>query len=189
MDVETTTHLTTAEIEAGLTHITAAPDEVGTLDLIVSRPGPDQREVLDEGELDTTVGLVGDNWIDRPSSRMPDDRAHPDMQLNLINSRLLAHICPDESRRPLAGDQLHLDFDLSLHNLPAWTQLAIGDAVIVITDQPHTGCAKFVKRFGADAMRFVNSDVGRAHGLRGRCAKVVRPGTIRAGDQVTKLDS
>lgn len=188
MDLETTVHLTTAEIEAGLTNITASPADVGTLELIVARPGPDEREVLDEGELDATVGLVGDNWIDRPSSRMPDDRAHPDMQLNLINSRLIAHICPDTARRPLAGDQLHLDLDLSLDNLPAWTRLQIGEAVIEITDQPHTGCAKFVRRFGADAMRFVNSEVGRAHGLRGRCAKVVRPGTIRSGDQVTKLD-
>jgi hypothetical protein len=180
-------HLTTEQIEAGLAHITDAPNNVGTLDLIVRRPQTDQREVLDAGELDLTVGLVGDNWIDRTSSRMPDGKAHPGMQLNIINSRLIAHICPDGSLRKWAGDQLHIDFNLSSENLPPWTKIQIGEAVIEITDQPHTGCSKFVQRFGRDAMRFVNSGVGKANGLRGLCARVVEAGTIRRGDQVKKL--
>lgn len=180
-------HLSTTQIEAGLAQIAAAPRDVGTLEMIVRRPAEDQREVLDEGELDLTVGLVGDNWIDRPSNRMPDGQAHPDMQLNLINSRLIAHICPDPDRRKLAGDQLHVDFDLSAENLPAWTRIQIGEAVIEVTDQPHTGCSKFVARFGKDAMRYVNSPLGKEHSLRGICARVVEPGTIRKGDQVKKL--
>ena len=180
-------HLTTEEIEAGMPHITAAPKDVGTLDLIVARPAEDEREVIAEGELDLEVGLVGDNWQARPSSRMPDNTAHPDMQLNIINSRLIAHICPDEDRRKLAGDQLHVDFDLSDENVPPWTRIQIGEAVVEVTDQPHAGCAKFTRRFGLDAMRFVNSEIGVAHHLRGICARVVEPGTIRQGDQVKKL--
>jgi len=180
-------HLTTEQLQAGMPHITAAPSDVGTLELIVRRPGEDEREVLDEGELDIETGLAGDNWIARPSARMPDDQAHPDMQLNIINSRLIAHVCPDEERRKLAGDQLHVDFDLSEENIPPWTRLQIGEAIVVVTDQPHAGCAKFTQRFGLDAMRFVNSEIGVANHLRGICAKVVEPGTIRQGDQVKKL--
>lgn len=80
-----------------------------------------------------------------------------------------------------------LDLDLSADNLPAGTRLAVGSAVIEVTAIPHTGCKKFVSRFGMDAMKFVNSPVGRALNLRGINAKVVRSGEIRVGDVVKKL--
>ena len=83
-------HLTTAELEAGLDEIRRAPRDEGTLELIVRRPEVDEREVLDSGELNLEVGLVGDSWITRGSSRMPDGSAHPDMQLNIMNSRVTA---------------------------------------------------------------------------------------------------
>ena len=37
-----------------------------------------------------------------------------------------------------------------------------------------------------EAVRWVNSPTGRALNLRGVCAKVVRPGTVRPGDRVRK---
>lgn len=181
------THLSTAEIEAGLEEVRRSPADAGTLDLIVRRPQSNVRDVLEEGELDLTVGLVGDNWIERPSSRMPTPVAHPDMQLNVINIRFIDLVAQDKERRQLAGDQLFVDLDLSEENLPAGTRLAIGEAVIEVTDQPHTGCAKFAARFGNDAQRFVMTPVGRQMRLRGLCAKVVQPGTIRRGDSVRKM--
>ena len=90
----------------------------------------------------------------------------------------------DRTAWPLAGDQLYVDLDLGVANLPAGTQLAIGDAVIEVTEPAHTGCAKFSARFGSDALRFVNSPEGRALRLRGLNARVVRPGTVRRGDAV-----
>ena len=78
------------------------------------------------------------------------------MQLNLMNARVVALVSQDKSRWHLAGDQLYVDLDLSEANLPAGTQLAIGSAVIEVTNEPHTGCSKFVERFGVDAMEFVN---------------------------------
>jgi MOSC domain-containing protein YiiM len=65
--------------------------------------------------------------------------------------------------------------------------LAIGSAVIEITPPPHTGCKKFVARFGLEAMKFVNSTIGKKLHLRGVCAKVVVAGTIRKEDKVKKL--
>jgi MOSC domain-containing protein YiiM len=109
------------------------------------------------------------------------------MQLNVINSRLLALVARDAGRRELAGDQLVVDIDLSEENLPAGARLALGSAVIEVTAQPHTGCKKFVERFGLDAMKFVNSPEGRRLRLRGLNARVVRPGPIRAGDAVRKI--
>jgi len=179
-------HLMADTLEAGVDVIRAAPADFGTLDLIVRRPAVDEREVLDVGELDLAVGLVGDTWAQRPSSSTPDGMAHPGKQLNVMSARAIALVSPDRSRWPLAGDQLFLDLDLGVANLPAGTQLAIGDAVIEITPHLHTGCAKFSERFGADALRFVNSMVGKELRLRGACARVVVPGTIRQGDTVRK---
>lgn len=59
--------------------------------------------------------------------------------------------------------------------------------MIEVTQRPHTGCAKFQDRFGADALAFVNFPEGRELRLRGLCALVVQGGTVRVGDAVTRL--
>lgn len=180
-------HLTAAELEAGLDEIRRAPKDEGLLRLIVRRPQIEEREVLKEGELHPAEGLVGDCWKVRGSSRTADGSAHPDMQLNLINARVAALVAQDNDRWQLAGDQLYVDMDLSAENLPAGTQLAIGSAVIEVTSLPHTGCKKFASRFGLEAMKFVNSPVGRELHLRGINARVIQPGVIRVGQAVKKL--
>ncbi|OLE55937.1 MAG: MOSC domain-containing protein [Acidobacteria bacterium 13_1_20CM_3_53_8] len=180
-------HLTIAELEAGLDEIRRAPKDEGVLRLIVRRPQTDEREVLEEGELNLLEGLAGDSWRMRGSSRTPDGSSHPEMQLNIMNARVAALVAQDDERWQLAGDQLYLDMDLSAENLPAGTRLAIGSAVIEVSAQPHTGCKKFVARFGLDAMKFVNSSVGRELHLRGINARVVQPGVIRVGDAVRKV--
>jgi hypothetical protein len=180
-------HLTASRLEAGLDYVRSSPADVGRVELIVRRPVVDEREILDEGVLDLADGLVGDSWRIRGSSRTADGSAHPDMQLNVINARLSSLVAVDPDRRALAGDQLHLDLDLSHANLPAGTRLALGSAVIEVTEIPHAGCAKFRARFGADALRFVNSPTGRQLRLRGLNARVVVGGTVRQGDDVRKL--
>jgi len=180
-------HLTTAELEAGLDHVRRSPCDEGRFELIVRRPAVDEREILDVGVLDLEQGLVGDTWNVRGSTRTPDGGPHPDMQLNVINARAAALVAAHTDRRVLAGDQLHLDLDLSPANLPAGTRLALGSAVIEVTPQPHTGCKKFSARFGLDALRFVNSAEGKNLRLRGLNARVVVPGTVRTGDLVRKV--
>ena len=180
-------HLTMDELEAGLDEIRESPKDSGVLQLIVRRPQIEEREILDDGELDLHEGLVGDSWIKRGSSRTVDGSPHPDMQINVMNARVTSLVAQDKSRWHLAGDQLYLDLDLSEENLPAGTQLAIGSAVIEVTPPPHTGCNKFVARFGLDAMKFVNSPLGRQLRLRGMNAKVIQPGAIRVGNVVKKL--
>ena len=180
-------HLTLDELEAGLPGLLTSPPDRGTLELIVRRPAIGAREVLETGELDLADGLVGDTWKLRGSSRSADGGPHPEMQINLMNSRVIDFIAQDRDRWALAGDQLFVDLDLSAANLPPGTRLSMGTAVIEVTPQPHTGCAKFVERFGVDAMKFVNSPRGRQLSLRGINARVVRPGRIHAGDVVSKL--
>jgi hypothetical protein len=180
-------HMTWSELAAGVDAIRSAPKSEGVLELIVRRPKVDGRELLQEARLDLAEGLVGDTWRMRKSSRTLDGSPHPDTQLNIMNARAAALVAVEKHRWPLAGDQLYIDMDLSTANLPAGTRLGLGTAVIEVTDQPHTGCAKFVARFGEDAMKFVNSPLGRQLCLRGINAKVVQPGLIRVGATVQKL--
>ncbi|MEM7288743.1 MAG: MOSC domain-containing protein [Actinomycetota bacterium] len=180
-------HLTSEQLEAGLPHILASPQDDGVLEMVLRRPDVDQREVLDEAELSLEEGVVGDNWNQRSSGRTDDGSPHPDMQLNVMNARAVALVAGARERWSLAGDQLYVDFDITEANVPPGTRLAIGSAVIEVTDQPHTGCAKFTQRFGLDAHRFVNSRERADLHLRGINARVVTPGTIRPGDRIKKL--
>lgn len=188
MATELVRHLSAAELAEGLPAILAAPRGVGTVELVVRRPAEGEREVLEAGELDLVEGVVGDSWRHRGSRSTPDGSANPEMQLNVMSARVVDLVAAgDRDRWGLAGDQLYLDLDLSEEQLPAGTRLAVGDAVIEVTALPHTGCAKFMQRFGVDAHKFVNAKEHRPLRLRGLCAKVVEPGTVRPGDAVRTL--
>lgn len=180
-------HLNTEELTDGLPHIRQAPGDNGELKAIVIRPSENERTSLTECALSPELGVHGDNWATDCWLRLEDGRPHPDVQVTLINARLLHLVAGDEARWSLAGDQLCVDLDLSLENLPVGQQLSIGSVVLQVTDQPHTGCAKFAHRFGNDALRFVNSPDGKALRLRGMYARVVREGQVSVGDRVTKV--
>ena len=183
-----TTPAALAEADSWLAEVRRSPADAGSLDLIVARPEVDERTVLDTAQLDLAVGLVGDNWSARGSRSMPNGEADPEAQLNIMNSRCARLVAGGEERMPLAGDQLYVDLDLSPANLPPGTRLQVGDAVVEITAKPHTGCAKFTRRFGLATHRWINGNDGKAERLRGVCAKVVVPGTIRRGDTITKVN-
>ena len=173
-------HLSAEQLERGVDHILASPTDNGELKLIVRRPHVDDRETPQHARLDVEVGLVGDSWSTRA-------KVVPDMQLNIMNSRVVDHVAGSKDRWPLAGDQLFVDMDLSGDNLPPGTQIALGDAIIEVTEPPHTGCKKFAARFGADAVVFVNAGRGKTLNFRGICAKVVKSGDISVGDIARKL--
>jgi MOSC domain-containing protein YiiM len=172
-------------LERGLDDIRRSPGELGRVELIVRRPLESEREVLDECEVDLGEGLLGDRWSSGPGHAAGDRSA----QLTVMNARVIALIAGERRRWPLAGDQLYVDLDLSTANLPPGTRLAIGAAVLEVSADPHTGCAKFSSRFGSPALRFVNSPAGRALRLRGLNASVVEPGAIRVGDTARKLET
>jgi len=180
-------HMTRAELESQMDWVRDAPAHMGLLCEIVRRPDVEQREVLEEARLDPRVGLVGDSWYARATGSSKTSEPDRDRQLTLMNWRFATLVAAGEERVALAGDQLYVDFDLSIENAPVGTRLQIGSATIELTEPLHKGCAKFVRRFGKDAMELVNSPVGRALRLRGSNAKVVIPGTVRVGDSVEKL--
>jgi len=180
-------HLSLSEIEANLNHLGASPQDNGTVALIVCRPAEGERTILETAKIDLEKGVVGDNWQARGSRHTEDGRAHPDMQIAIMNSRVIHALTNDQSRWSLAGDQLFLDLDFSEENLPVGQRLQIGTAILEVSPVPHNGCAKFTERFGSDATKFVNSIEGRQQRRRGVNTRIVQAGIISTGDRVTKL--
>jgi MOSC domain-containing protein YiiM len=168
------------DLRAGLAEILESPKGEGIVELVARRPAEGEREILEEGVLDPEHGLVGDRWTDKPR--------HPDTQVTLMNARAIGLMAGDDRERwALAGDQLYVDLDLSIENLPPGTRLEVGSALLEVTKPPHTGCAKFTERFGSEAIKFVNKSPGRELRLRGMYARVVEAGTVRPGNSIRKL--
>jgi hypothetical protein len=179
--------LTLDELNAGVDEIRKSPGDAGVVEMIVRRPDIGERDIVQQAELDLTAGMIGDNWATRGSTSTPDGSSHPNKQITVMNVRAISLLAQERENWPTAGDQLFVDMDLSTANLPPGTLLGVGSAVLRVSEEPHTGCAKFSARFGSDAMKFVNSPVGRSLQLRGINAKVVQAGVVQVGDVVKKL--
>ncbi len=149
---------------------------------MVRRPAAGERETVAEGVLDTVHGLVGDRWSLHSNGTPPSK----DTQLTLMNSRFAALVAGRDDRWELAGDQLYVDLDLSPANIPPGTRLQVGTALVEVSDAPHTGCGKFIRRFGIDAAKLANSQIGRELNLRGINAMVITGGVVRPGDAIAK---
>ena len=170
-----------------LDYIDQSPADKGLLRAIVIRPATDQRESLQECELSPELGVHGDNWAQGCWLSLPDGRPHPEVQVTLMNARVIELLAGSPDRWELAGDNLYVDLDLGVENLPVGQRLQIGSVTLEITDQSHTGCKKFAQRYGADAVKFVNSPEGKRRHLRGIYAKILEAGRVRVGDPVCKV--
>ena len=180
-------HLTLGELNKGLPEIRQSPVDEGVLKAIVIRPATDERISLTQSEISPEFGVHGDNWATGCWMSLPDGMPHPDVQVAIMNSRTIALIAQVEERWSLAGDNLYVDLDLSHDNLQPGQQLSLGSAVLEITEIAHNGCKKFAQRFGSDAVKFVNSEIGKNLRLRGIYARIVQAGVIRVGDVIEKL--
>ena len=185
--ITTLNHLTMTQLEAAVDRIRESPKDNGVVEMIVRRPQIDTREVVAEAHFDVKDGLIGDSWMYRGSSKTADGGPHPEMQVTIMNSRVVDLVAQAKERWPLAGDQLYIEMDLSKENLPAGSRIAVGSAVLEVSPLPHTGCHKFVSRFGLEAMKFVNSEIGLQLCLRGINAKVIEGGTVKLGQTAKKI--
>jgi MOSC domain-containing protein YiiM len=171
----------TARLQAGIDEVRRAPKDGGPVEMIVCRPDVEARQVLDEATIDERDGLLGDNWKVKGTP-------NPEAKVTVMNARAAALVAGEKERWAEAGDQLYVDLDLSGANLPPGTRLQVGEALLEVSEKPHTGCKKFEARFGKEAMRFVNSPEGRELNLRGINTCVVRGGLVRVGDKMSKVE-
>jgi MOSC domain-containing protein YiiM len=179
-------HLTLAELRAGLPDILASPKDEGVLKGIVIRPSPGERRDLDRCAISLAGGVHGDHWAKGCWKSTEDGRPHPDVQICIMNARCIALIAQGRKNWAPAGDNLFIDMDLTPENTPPGQRLAIGSAIIEITDTLHNGCASFIERYGRDACIFVNTGEGKRFRLRGIYGRVVQDGSIAVGDRVIK---
>lgn len=177
-------HRSPEDLLAGLDSVRESPRDAGLLELVVVRPAPGERDVLAVAHVDPTVGVRGDTWTERGSSRTPDGGPNPEAQVTVMNSRAADLVAGSRERWALAGDQLYADLDVSETNLPTGTRLHIGEAVLEVTAAPHTGCSQFKERFGVEALRLTATPDGRELRLRGINTRVLSAGEIRPGDTV-----
>lgn len=166
------------DLERGLAALPPGPSERGRVALIVARGEGGLRRTLDRVRLRPGQGIPGDAWGRRPHKSA--DGSITAMRLDV--AELLANGQP----LLLAGDQLFVDLDLSAANVPPGTRLRAGTAVLEVTPKPHNGCSKFAARFGPDALRLTAEPRLRPLNLRGVYLKVVREGSLAAGDVLAK---
>jgi MOSC domain-containing protein YiiM len=188
MIATTPAHLALAELEAGLAEIAASPVDHGIVRAIVIRPRKNERQDVTTCEISLAGGVDGDSWARKSWIKTDDGQPHPDAQICIMNARAIDLIAGGvrDNWTP-AGDNLFIDLDLSENNLKPGQHLAIGSAVIEITAEPHLGCAKFSKRYGREAVQFVNKGDGPKRRLRGVYARVVQDGRVSVGDVASKV--
>ena len=181
--------LNESEIEAGLPHILASPRDVGRVEAIFLRPSEGERASPESVYLSPEDGVQGDRWASTSGRRLPDGRPDPSIQVSLMNARVLDLLAGTREKWPLAGDNLIVDLDLSEENVPAGQRLAIDDVLLEVTEVPHTGCRKFIERYGKAASAFVNAAESKDLHLRGVFARVLKAGNVNVGSAVRKVDA
>lgn len=177
--IDETRHLALSALMDGHAALVPAPADHGQLTGIVRRLEDGTREQPETAVLDETLGLVGDKW---GRGRSPNI----EMQITVMRQDV-AELLANGQPLTLFGDNLFVDLDITTSNLPAGTRLALGECVLEVTPEPHTGCKKFKERFGFDALKFTALKELRGHNLRGIHWRVVEPGAIRVGDTIVVL--
>ena len=170
------------ELEALWSAAPPPPRERGSVRLLCVRRAPSEHETPESVEVTVSEGLVGDRWS-RATAHDPD----PDSQVTLMMAGVAELVAAAEQPLHEAGDNILVDYDISVDNLPVGSRLRIGEAVLEVSATPHTGCSKFSGRFGQDALRWVNWRYWRERRLRGVNCRVVSGGTVRLGDAVERI--
>jgi hypothetical protein len=179
-------HIKREILDKGLGNIKESPKDNGTLDKIVVRPESQKRINLTTVEVSSKLGVHGDRWIHESWKTLPNGESDPLVQVAITNSRSIDLVSGHRDRWDLLGDNLYLDFDLSEKNLSIGEFISIGSVILEISSEPNYGCAKFLKHYGKDALKFINTSEGKQLRLRGIFARVVKDGTVTIGDTVTK---
>ncbi|MGH2726058.1 MAG: MOSC domain-containing protein [Actinomycetota bacterium] len=168
------------DLGAALPTTAGSPSDRGRVTLIVSRTEGGVRTTPDRARLTREGGVPDDAWGRKEGAKLEG-------QITVMETPI-ARLMANGQPLTLFGDNLFLELDLSIANLPPGSRVAIGSAVLEVTTKPHRGCSKFSGRFGADALRFTATPEGRARRFRGVYMYVVAAGDVSPGDAVEVLE-
>ena len=168
-------------LETAYSALTAPPRRSGRVDLVVLRLGGGEHATPESVEITVDDGLVGDRWT---AEKDPERGA----QVTLMMSSVAKLLTGDQPLH-IPGDNFIVDIDIGTEAMPVGTRVAIGTAVLEISDEPHTGCAKFSERLGSAALRWVNHADFKSRRGRGVNCRVISPGTVAVGDTISVIEA
>lgn len=162
-----------------LSALSAAPLDVGRLDLIVARGESGERMLPNDARLSVERGLELDRWHQQT-------QYGPEYQLATTRTDF-ARVVANGQPLELHGDNLFVSLELSKDNLPIGSELRIGSTRLEVTPMAHNGCKKWVQRFGLDAMQLNLAPDFKGRHLRGIYLRVIASGVVTVGDRIEVL--
>lgn len=178
---------TTAECDAALDHILAAPKDIATIEQLCFRPDFGDRTFPETLEMTVDQGIIGERWTKKPWLTLPDGAPDPRIQVSILSKRVMDLCWRDRENTVHPGDPIVVDMDLGAENLPVGTRLRAGSAILEVSDKFNNGCVKWRDRYGEDSLRWFNKRENRDLRLRGILCRIVQDGTVQVGDQLVKL--
>jgi hypothetical protein len=182
-----TNPVTAEELAALLPEVLAAPTAQGQVRLLCSRPKPNARTFPESLAVSRSHGVAGDFEMSRPWLVLPDGSPDPRNQVSIMPWRVLDLVWRERNPLGYPGDNIAVDMNLTTENLPVGTLLAVGTAVLRISDEPNDGCAKWKVRCGRAAYDWVTAPAHLPLRLRGLFCSVEKDGTVRLGDMIRRL--
>lgn len=178
---------TLAELQALLPDIAAAPKDAAPVAGLCLRPGYGQRDFVDEITVTRKHGMPGERWNTAPWMRLDNGSPDPRIQVSILGRRVMDAVWRDRENTPHPGDPIIADIDTSEANMPDGQLLAIGSAVLRVSDVFNDACVKWKTRYGKDAKDWIVVPENRKLRLRGVLCEVVEDGRIRLGDTIRKV--
>lgn len=182
-----TNQATIDELMAALPGVLSAPKSGSAVEQLCFRPGYGERRFVEELTVTKAQGIPGERWGTAPWLKLPDGSGHPGIQVSILPRRVLDLVWRDRADTVHPGDTFVCDLDTSFANLPDGQLLAVGTAVLRVSEVFNDSCAKWKVRYGAPAYDWVRHPDHRAYRLRGVLCSIEKDGVLRPGDAVNVL--
>ncbi len=176
-----------ATLDAAIPYVLSAPKDGAMIEQLCFRPGFGERTYVDEIAVTAVGGVDGCRWSHSPWLKNDDGTGNPDIQVSILQKRVLDLVYVQGGEAPHPGDTMIADMDLSEENLPVGTIIQAGTAQLRVGSHWNNACVKWKVRYGADALDWVREEENIKYRLRGVLCQVVTDGVMRNGAKLTKV--
>lgn len=179
--------VTAEALDKALAHVLAAPKDGAAVEMLCLRPAYNLRRFVDRITVTREHGIPGERWSTAPWLRRADGSPDPGIQISILPRRVLDLVWRDRETTPHPGDTFIADLDMSEANLPAGSLLAVGTAVLRVSEVFNDACVKWKVRYGDAAKAWIVAEGHKPLRLRGILCSVEHDGAIANGDRITRL--